>query len=159
MKYGKTSFTVEEATRKLEHYCAYQERCHQEVVQKLQQMGMIPLAIDTIVSHLITNNYLNEGRFASAFVSGKFNIKKWGRIRITNELKSKGVSENNIKIALKQIDEVTYYEVFDELAERKFHSMKEENLFKKRKKVVDYLRYRGWESHMIFEKINALFSE
>lgn len=159
MKYGKTTFTVEEATRKLEHYCAYQERSHQEVIQKLRIMGMIPVAIDTIVAHLITHNYLNEERFAKAFVSGKLHIKKWGRIRIVRELKIKGVSEYNIKTALNDIEPETYYEIFTELAEKKFYSLKETNLLKKRKKLIDYLRYRGWESDMIFEKINALFSE
>lgn len=159
MQYGKTTFTVEEATRKLEHYCAYQERSHQEVVQKLRIMGMIPVAIDTIVTHLITHNYLNEERFTKAFVSGKLNIKKWGRIRIVRELKIKGISDYNIKIALKDIDNDSYYEIFNDLSDKKFYSLKETNLLKKRKKLIDYLRYRGWESDMIFEKINELFSE
>ena len=76
------SYTVEEAKRKLESYCAYQDRCHKEVVNKLRDMKMIPLAIDTIIAHLIAHNFLNEERFAKSFARGKFNIKKWGKNRI-----------------------------------------------------------------------------
>jgi len=74
------TFTVDEAKKKLEHYCAYQERCHQEVQQKLKSMNMIPEASDVIIVHLLQHNFLNEERFAKTFVRGKFNIKKMGEI-------------------------------------------------------------------------------
>ena len=80
----KTSFSLQEAQKKLEHYCAYQERCHWEVEQKLKQMGMIPSVQELIITKLIEENYLNESRFAQSFASGKFNIKKWGKLRIVN---------------------------------------------------------------------------
>ena len=79
MKTHKT-YTVEEARSRLEHYCAYQERCHKEVQQKLRDMKMIPEAVDLIVLHLLQHNFLNETRFAQAFARGKFNHKKWGKI-------------------------------------------------------------------------------
>ena len=77
-------YTVEEAQKKLEHYCAYQERCHQEVIQKLRQLKMIPSAIDRIIGHLIEHKYLNETRFS--------HIKKWGIERILRELKQRKIS-------------------------------------------------------------------
>lgn len=88
------TYSVDEAQKKLEYYCAYQERCHKEVVEKLQVMRMIPDAIDIIVVHLIKHNFLNEARFARTFVSGKFRIKKWGRYRLTLELKKKNISKS-----------------------------------------------------------------
>ena len=97
------TYTIVEAMKKLESYCAYQERCHKEVNQKLRDMGMIPQAIDQIISQLIQENYLNEERFAQSFARGKFNIKKWGKNRIVNELKFRGISIYNIKTALKEI--------------------------------------------------------
>ena len=100
--------SVAEAQKKLEHFCAYQERCHQEVVRKLNQMGLIPVAIDHIIGHLISNNYLNETRFAQSFARGKFRIKKWGKQRIVYELKGQGISSINIKIALKEISDSDY---------------------------------------------------
>ncbi|MDG1714335.1 regulatory protein RecX [Lacinutrix sp.] len=150
------TYSVDEAQKKLEYYCAYQERCHKEVLEKLQVMRMIPDAIDIIVVHLIKHNFLNEARFARTFVSGKFRIKKWGRYRLTLELKKKNISKVNLKAALDEISEDEYLEVFNALAEKKFDSILETNVFKKKKKLIDYLLYRGWESHLVYEKANQL---
>ncbi|MEL0455491.1 regulatory protein RecX [Flavobacteriaceae bacterium SZ-1-7] len=152
----KKTYTLQEATKKLENYCAYQERCHQEVNQKLEQMHMIPEAIDVIIVHLIEHNFLNEERFAKTFVSGKFKIKNWGRCRLSYELKKKGISKVNTNQALAEIGNTEYIEVFNALAEKKAYTIKESNVFKKRKKLIDYLLYRGWESHLVYEKANEL---
>mgnify|MGYP006126810111 CR=1 FL=1 len=84
--------SLAEATLKLEYYCSYQERCHQEVVDKLYQLGMKSDEIDTIVVHLLQHNFLNEERFARSFARGKHRIKSWGKIRIVNELKQRHIS-------------------------------------------------------------------
>ena len=153
---SKKTYTVQEATKKLEHYCAYQERCHQEVRQKLGGMHMIPEAIDVIIVHLLEHNFLNEERFAKTFVSGKFRIKYWGRHRLTFELKKKNISKVNITLALNEISIEEYIAVFNSLAEKKANSIKETNRFKKRKKLIDYLLYRGWESHLVYEKAKEI---
>lgn len=153
---SKKTYTVQEATKKLEHYCAYQERCHQEVRQKLETMRMIPEAIDVIIVHLLDQNFLNEERFAKTFVSGKFKIKRWGRRRLTFELKKKDISKVNINQALAEIENTEYIEVFHDLAEKRLQTIKETNKFKKKKKLIDYLLYRGWESHLVYEKANEL---
>ncbi len=154
--HSKKTYTLQEATKKLEHYCAYQERCHQEVRQKLETMYMIPEAIDMIIVHLLEHNFLNEERFAKTFVSGKFRIKKWGRRRLIYELKKKDISKVNINQALTEIESTEYNEVFNTLAEKRLQSIKESNTFKKKKKLIDYLIYRGWESHLVYEKANEL---
>jgi regulatory protein len=156
MNYSKPVYTFKEAKRKLERYCAYQERCHKEVNSKLKEMGMIPIAIDEIITHLIRHNFLNEARFSKAFARGKFRIKKWGRVRITRELKARAISVYNIKAALQEISEQDYLDTFNELAARKNSSLREANRLKKRKKLADYLLYRGWESHLVYEKIKEL---
>ncbi|WP_296384122.1 regulatory protein RecX [Winogradskyella sp.] len=153
MDLSKT-YTVDEAQKKLEGYCAYQERCHKEVRNKLKEMRMIPEAIDTIIVHLIQHNYLNEERFAKAFVRGKFRIKKWGKNRLLRELKFREISKYSIDTALKEIDLDDYYKTLDELVIKRIDQVKEKNLYKKKKKVADYLLYRGWESHLIYEKLN-----
>jgi len=153
----KTGYTVNEATKKLEHYCAYQDRCHKEVVAKLKGMGMIPIAIDTIMGHLITNRFLNEERFAKSYARGKFQIKKWGKNRIVRELKARDISRFNIQTALKEISDSDYFETFDQLAIKKADQIKETNPLKARKKLVDYLLYRGWESQMVYEKAAELY--
>ena len=150
----QTTYTVDEAQKKLENYCAYQERCHKDVRKKLKEMKMIPEAIDKIVVHLINHNFLNEERFAKAFVRGKFRIKKWGKNRLVRELKFKDVSKYAIDVALKEIDEADYFETLDELTQKRIAQVNEKNIYKKKKKVADYLLYRGWESHLVYQKLN-----
>ena len=156
MQFHKT-YTVVEAKRKLEAYCAYQERCHKEVKQKLRTMGMIPEAIDQIIYHLLQHNFLNESRFSQAFARGKFRVKKWGKQRIISELKFREISQFNIKLALKEIPESEYLSTFDALSEKRMRQLEDEmNLQKKRKKLADYLFYRGWESSLVWEKVKEL---
>lgn len=153
---NQKAYSVQEATKKLEGYCAYQERCHKEVVNKLREIRMIPEAIDKIVVHLVENDYLNEERFAKSFARGKFTIKKWGRKRITLELKQRGISRFNIKTAIQEINQTAYLETFDALADKRLAQITEKNLLKRRKKLADYLLYRGWESDLVYEKIKEL---
>ena len=153
---AKKSFTVKEATVKLMQFCAYRDRTHKEVEEKLRSMNMIPEAQQQIIMQLMQENFLNEERFAKSFARGKFRIKKWGKRRITNELKVRGISPRNIQTGLKEISEADYISTFHEISEKKWESIKETSVIKKKKKLVDYLQYRGWESHLIFEKASEL---
>ena len=150
------TYTIDEALLKLQNYCVYQERCHQEVQQKLREMQMISEDIDKIVVHLLEHNLLNEERFAKTFVSGKFRIKKWGKQRLILELKKKDIAEHNIELAISQITSKEYIKVFNDLAEKKTISILENDKWKKKKKLIDYLFYRGWESHLVYPKVKEL---
>ena len=152
----KQTFTLSEAKKKLEQYCAYQERCHKEVQQKLKEMHMIPEAIDAIVVHLLEHDFLNEERFAKTYVQGKFKIKKWGKRRLTQGLKQKDISKYNINLALSTIGSDEYIDTFNDLAEKKLESIYETNVLKKKKKLADYLLYRGWEPELVYNKVNEL---
>lgn len=156
MQPPKKIYTVQEATKKLEHYCAYQERSHQEVRQKLMDMHMIPEAIDVITIHLLEHNFLNEERFAKAYVSGKFHIKKWGKSRLTYQLKQKGISKCNINLAINVISNNHYIDVFNDISEKKVLQIKETNKLKKKRKFIDYFLRLGWESHLVYDKANEL---
>lgn len=152
----KTSYTLKEAKKRLEGYCSYQERCHKEVDQKLIEMNMIALAKEEIIFHLMEHDFLNEERFAKSFARGKFRIKKWGKVRIVRELKFRYITTYNIKSALTEIDLDEYYSTFNELAEKKCAAIEESNVYKKRKKLADYLFYRGWETDLVYKKISEL---
>lgn len=149
-------FTIKDAVLKLEHFCAYQERCHAEVVSKLYSLKMSPDEIDVVIVQLIENNFLNETRFACSFARGKHRIKHWGRIRITNELKIKQISSTNITLALKEITAEEYETTFKQLAERCWDNLKEKNTLKKRKKFCDYMLRRGYESFLVYDKVTQL---
>ncbi len=155
MKNEKT-YTVDEATKLMENFCAYQERCHKEIEQKLYDLHMIPEAKEKIILHLLQHNFLNEERFSKAFARGKFSIKNWGRVRIVNELKFRNISPYNIKTALKEIDESDYLKTIKNVAEKKWALINEPNSFKKRSKLVSYLSSKGYESEIIYEVMNGL---
>jgi|SRR5690606_19670348 len=152
----KPNFSLTEIQTRLERYCVYQERCHQEVRQKMFEMNLDREAKEKVLLHLLENDFLNETRFAQTFARGKFRIKKWGKQRIVNELKQRQISEINIKIALKEIDETTYYSTFNELALHRLSQIAEKDKYKKRKKLADYLLYRGWESDLVYKKVVEL---
>lgn len=153
MLQGKT-YTVDEAKSKMQHYCAYQERCHKEVREKLIMMRMIPAAIDLIITDLINENFLNEQRFADTYVRGKFRIKKWGKLRLTQELKRRELSKYTINKALGNISNEEYLETFNSLVEKKLKTLKSASSLSDKRKLADYLLYRGWEPHLVYEKVS-----
>ena len=145
----KKYLTNEQALQKLKHYCAYQERCHSEVREKLYSLGVWTKEHDGIIASLIEENYLNEERFAIAFAGGKWRVKHWGRIKIKYELKQKQVSEYSIKKALKQIEDEEYGKVLEKLAREKYAALKNEQYLVRRKKTADYLITKGYEVDLV----------
>ena len=152
----KKSLTNEQALQKLKHYCAYQERSHQEVKEKLFQLGVWKKEHDAIIAALIEENYLNEERFAIAFAGGKFRIKQWGRVKIRYELKQKQVSEYSIKKALKQIDETDYHRTLEKLLKEKYTQLKGEQWMVRKKKTADHLIAKGFEQDLVRSYIEKL---
>ena len=152
----KEVYSVKDATQKIEFFCSYQERCHEEVVSKLRTMKMDSDEINRIMVHLISENFLNEERFACSFARGKHRIKHWGKIRIVNELKFKNISQTLINTALKEITPEEYLDTFHSLAERHWESIREKNVLKKRKKFCDYMLRRGFESNLVYDKVKEL---
>ena len=150
------ALTNQAIRQKLEYFCAYQERCHQEVMQKMRSMALDADESDEIIVYLIINNFLNEERFACSFARGKHRIKHWGKIRIINELKFRNISQYNIKTALKEITPEEYYATFETLAIKQWESMTEKVLVKKRKKYCDYLLRKGFESQLVYQKLKEL---
>ena len=152
---SEKGLSVNEAIKKLEYYCSYQDRCYKEVITKLKSLGMFQTAIDHILDHLVANNFLNEERFAKSFARGRHKFKLWGKRRIEQELKFRDISSFNIKTALKEI-ETDYLSNFYTLAEKKWLTINEDSLEKKKRKWVDYLILKGYESQLIFDYLKDL---
>ncbi len=155
----KKSLTKEQALQKLKHYCAYQERCHSEVKEKLYNLGVWKKDHDEIIANLIEEKYLDEERFAIAFAGGKSRIKQWGRVKIRYELKQKQVSEYSIKKALKQIDEEEYRKMLATLAKQKYASLKNEQWLIRKKKTIDHLLQKGYELPLVNEIVGSITSK
>ncbi len=154
---GPLNIGIEKATQKAKQFCAYQERNHDEVRQKLYTFGLYQDQVNAVLSQLIDENYLNEERYAIAFAGGRFRIKDWGRIKIKYELKKHQVSEYCIKQALLNISEEEYQQKLEKLATIKLKSLKgEKNEFIKKKKLQSYLMQKGYESYLINECLQKM---
>jgi regulatory protein len=153
---GKIDF--ESARAKIAKYCAYQERSHYEVEQKLFSYGLFSSQVDDIIAWLITNNYLNEERFAIAFAGGKFRIKKWGKVKIRKYLAQKKVSEYSINKALMLLDKKEYYKVMEELIQQKWRNVNAENIYELRNKVARYVIAKGFEAEEVWPRIKTIIN-
>jgi len=150
----KRIYDKQSALVKAESYCAYQERAQQEVRDKLYDWGLHHNEVEEVITELILTNFLNEERFAMAYVSGKFNIKKWGKVKIKQGLKLKRIPEKMIVKALKSIDYDKYLETIRAAAEKKSAVLVEKDKYKRKYKLVTYLMGKGFESNLISEVLN-----
>lgn len=151
-----SDYSVDQVLQKMEYYCVYQERCHLEVQEKLRSFILSSHEKEIIIVKLIETNYLNEERFASVFSISKFHQKKWGKIRIKNELKARKISDYLITKAIKEIPMEEYFSTFETTSEKHWETITEKNDLKKRKKFCDYFLRKGWESEMIYERVKEL---
>ena len=145
-----------ELLEKLRKYCAYQERSHHDVVQKMWDLQIPQEWRDDMLIALIQENFLNEERFARSYARGKFNIKKWGRVKIIQGLKQHDISAKCIKIALTEIDEDRYLETLQETIELKKSKLKEKNPWKRRGAIYKFATGRGFEGNLVTEAIKNL---
>lgn len=152
-------YSLLEAKQKLEAYCAYQERCDQEIRKKLQQWQIFDEDVDILISDLIQHNFLNEERFASAFVSGKFRMKKWGRIKIKQHLKQKNISDYSINKALQEINETEYINTLNDLAISKNRLVNAKNKWDRLAKLQRYLNGKGYESPLIRATLGEILEQ
>lgn len=141
---------------KMQSWCAYQERSQQDARDKLYELGMWTEAVENIIVQLIQDNFLNEERFACSFARGKFAIKKWGRVKIKQELKQKRVDDYCLKKAMKEIDETEYIKTLKKLIELKRNVIKEPNQIKLKYKLMNYALSKGYEKDLIFDVLGNL---
>ena len=149
----KKTYSKKEAKLKAADYCAYQERSQQEVRDKLYDYGLHQADVEEVISFLITEGFINEERFAKAYVRGKFHMKKWGRNKIAAGLKQHKISPYCLKKGWQEIDEEEYLKVLLELIEKKESSLKETNQFIRKKKIAQFAIQRGFESHLVWDEL------
>jgi regulatory protein len=140
-----------EAKTRISKYCAYQERSHHEVVQKLYSFGITTDQVEEILAWLITENYVNEERYAIAFAGGKFRIKRWGKFKISRHLEKNKVSQYSIDKALSLIDDADYLATIELLIKQKLKNTAAENVYVLRNKVAKYVISKGFEPEQVWD--------
>ena len=154
--HSKRIYDIKVATDRLKDYCAIQDRCQWDVIQKMREWGLLEVTQNHLLELLIQEHYVDEERYSRSFCRGKFRIKKWGKRKITNELKKKGISDVCITNGLEEIDDIEYLEELDNICQKKKDSIKEKNHFIKKKKIATYLINKGYESDLIWDKLREL---
>jgi len=150
-------WTRKEGIEKISRYCAYQERCHQEVRTKLKQMGCPWDEAQEIIGMLIEDRFLNEERYTRAYVKGKFNQNDWGRIKIRHALRGKGIHETLIEAAFStEIDEEAYLQKLDSLYQKRTARFVGAPDWKERQKIFAWLQGKGYESENILKVLDRV---
>ncbi|NJN41004.1 MAG: RecX family transcriptional regulator [Flammeovirgaceae bacterium] len=151
--------TPESARQKIVRYCAYQERSHRQVKEKLYGYGLWKSQVDEIIAYLIEEKFLNEERFARTFAGGKFRIKKWGKIKITRGLESHGLSSNCIKLGLSEIDKEDYQKTLKTLLRKKMSEIGTSNPYVLKHQLSQFLIRKGFEPDLVWREINAIMPD
>ncbi|RUA34306.1 MAG: RecX family transcriptional regulator [Bacteroidetes bacterium] len=147
-------YTIKEGKSRGAKYCALQERSQQQVRDKLYDWGLYGDEVEEVIAWLISEDFINEERFAESYVRGHFNLKKWGKIKIKQGLEQKKISEYCIKKGMKEIGDEDYQKTLNELLEKKWRILKEPNLYIKKQKAVRYLLQKGYEPNLVWETVN-----
>lgn len=147
----KKKLNPQQALLKAQQSCAYQERCQQEMRDKLYEWGLYSTDVENIIANLITDNFLNEERFAKAYAGGKFRIKKWGKVKIKIELKKRKISEYCIKKAMQEISDKDYLKTIKELIAKKSKEIKGGKDYHRKYKIAQYIASRGFEQDLIWD--------
>lgn len=161
MKYSsdhknKKNYTYPEAKAKAMAYCAYQERSQQQLRDKLYEYGLTPDEVENLIAELISDNFINEERFAKAYAGGKFRIKKWGRTKIRQGLKLHKISDYCQRKGMAEIDPDDYYNTLKELISKKEAGLKEKDPFALKTKLARYAINKGYEQDLVWDAINEI---
>lgn len=147
--------SVKDALRKAALFCAYQERTQQEVRDRLKEWSIWGDDAEEVIAELIQQNYLNEERFAKAFAGGKFRVKGWGKRKIQQHLKQRGISGYNLDQAMKEIAPSDYRDTLSTLLTKKRQSLRDDNPLIIKQKLVRYALSKGYESELIFSVLGS----
>jgi len=148
-RHKRRKLTKDAALEQMRSFCAYQERCHKEVRTRLLEYQVYGDELEQVIAELISENFLNEERFAKSYARGKFRMKKWGKMKITQELKFRYISPYCIKKGMAEIDNEEYFDTLVELLTKKNNILRESDKYKRRKKLTDHATRKGYEYAVI----------
>ena len=152
----KSNYDIKNLIEQLKSYCAIQERCSNDIVTKMKSWRITNKNQNKILEILIQEDFINDKRYSKSFCRGKFRIKKWGKIKIVNELKRKNINPTTIISSLNEISDMDYSKELDTQFNKKKQSINTLNYYEKKKKIANYLIGKGYESNLVWEKLSEL---
>lgn len=155
-KQANKPLTPDQVLDKMAKYCAYQERCVKDVRDKLKTFEIPEEEKAKILDYLLDNRFVNDERYAKAFVRGKVNQSGWGVNKIRFHLIQKGIDKNIIEEALGQTDEEAYKQRLIEILKTKSKTVKASNDFEKKRKLAAYAMQKGFEGSLVWEVLKEI---
>ena len=152
----KSNYDIKILIEQLKSYCAIQERCSNDIVTKMKSWRITNKNQNKILNILIQEDFINDKRYSKSFCRGKFRIKKWGKLKIINELKRKNINLTTISSSLNEISDIDYSKELDTQFNKKKQSTNSLNYYDKKKKIANYLIGKGYESNLVWEKLKEL---
>jgi regulatory protein len=137
--------------KKLEQYCAYQERCASDIIAKLKYWKVNETHFDSLISKLKEENFLDEERFAKAYARGQFRTNKWGKRKIFFELNHKNIPDAIIQAGLVEIDDEEYRQVLKDLILKKNAEIKNKKSLIIRRNIINFAQGKGFELDLILD--------
>lgn len=142
---------------RMKQYCAYQERCVNDIQTKLISWSVRHDIIDDVIHRLMEDDYLNEERFAKTFAGGKLRINKWGKNKIFAELSKRKIPELYIQIALQDIPDEEYLGILKEILTKKDNTLDVKDPFKRKQKLLDYAISKGFHPQVVRKVIEEIY--
>ncbi|MGC3977631.1 MAG: regulatory protein RecX [Paludibacteraceae bacterium] len=152
----KKEYTFNELLHKAASYCSISEHCISDMEGKLKAWNVNASDSGKIIEHLIKQDFINEKRFAKAFVREKFGINKWGKIKISLALREKSIDKELIAESMDTIDEGEYEEQLARLLKSKLHTITYEFEYEKQGKLFRFAQSRGFESNIIDKTLRRI---
>ncbi|MCP4521055.1 MAG: RecX family transcriptional regulator [Cytophagales bacterium] len=144
---------------KMAKYCSYQDRCESDILLKLNKYLLTDNEKSDIIENLIEEKFLNEERFARSYVRGKFRSNKWGRVKIKQALKMKGIDSYLINLGFEEIKDEEYLQTLYALFDKKDAQEKEQDPYKRKAKIINFLLSKGFESDIVFSVVEECMSD
>lgn len=150
-------FTEKELKNKAEAYCSAMERCPSDVEKKLIGWGASPEITAEIMAHLFKERYLDTIRFCRAYVRDKYRFNQWGRIKISQALRIKGLTADEIQTGMDEIDDDEYNEILQSLLKQKLKSIKAASDYDRNAKLIRFAAGRGFTMQEIMKYVKSDF--
>ena len=149
-------YTEAELKYKAEAYCSGAEHCPSEVEKKLVQWGGTSETIESIMLHLFKERYLDTARYCRFFVRDKYRFNQWGRMKISQALRMKQLSSNDIDVAMNEIDDEEYHSILVSLLKQKARSIKAGTAYERNAKLIRYAVGRGFLMDEILQHVKQI---
>ncbi len=146
----------EQALKRAMQICSRQEKCKNDIHQKLKMWNIEDSSAETIIENLVNENFIDEERFSIAFANDKYKFNKWGKQKIRFQLSAKKISDSHIYTALSEIDNELYFSIIEKEIITKHKNTKANSDWELKAKIMQFAQSRGYEIEIVEKILNKV---